>query len=457
MWFELAGWGTSITGRREPRIALRRGAAPELVDPDVARSGPCNRRRSDRSSRSSAGRRSRAGRARLRRRPGRRCRGTACPRRRPLRRTGSRPPCSTTKRSSRRAGGAGDVDRGVEAADPLQRDPALAGPRARSAGGGRRVGVGLARRRRRRRRRARSAPGRGRRSPARARRLIPAATDPICPLCLLSLPLPISTTSPESVTSTFGVASVIFTVKVPPGRDPRSVSALALPPRPASTSRRDREVADPDGAQLPDAFDGPARLQRAEVEGLVAGAGGAAPFGRSCRRPGDSLPRAPRPAGRAAPGRAGGRGSPKGREEVSPSSPATEIVTAAVGHRPVAGVADGDPHQRGLAEVLLGREARPRRRSTSYLPSGSSESDEESAAAGRQRGRRGRASQARAIAAKAGVPRGCAVPPKAAGTYHPPRRARYDLNTRLTEGASASHKLSDAEARWTRARPPEEQ
>ena len=69
--------------------------------------------------------------------------------------------------------------------------------------------------------------------PARARRLMPRSYPP--ELFLPCLPWPISTTSPESVTSVFGVSLVTVTLKVPPGSTPEAVSAFALPPRPAST------------------------------------------------------------------------------------------------------------------------------------------------------------------------------------------------------------------------------
>ena len=132
---------------------------------------------------------------------------------------------------AREAGRAGHVDRAVEAADLLEGDLAASGGIRPLARGGAAVAVHV--------RGARRCPARGQRcqhecegddagpgAPSHASYLPDLEPFP---------PLPISTISPESVTSVAGGVVEMLTAKVPPGLTPPVVSAFALPLSPAST------------------------------------------------------------------------------------------------------------------------------------------------------------------------------------------------------------------------------
>ncbi len=117
----------------------------------------------------------------------------------------------------------------------------------------------------------------------------------------------------------------------------------------------DREPAGLDRAQLPDPFDRRARLQRPEDEGLAARAGRASAFGRRGRGLWIAFGQDPdRPVGlrqirlRVA--------DPEGKRRSLAFLAGDRDRDRDGRHGLVAGVADGDLHQRGLAEMLIGGE-----------------------------------------------------------------------------------------------------
>ena len=172
----------------------------------------------------------------------------------------------------RGAGGAGHVDRAFEVADPLQPD-AVSGAfpgRRRFGGAGRPRGAGRA---------AGGERGEGQGGDCEAG--TSAASHP--GYLPDSAPFPISTTSPESVTSVFTGAPLTSDLERAAGCDAGGGLGLCGAAEAGVDAVEDGEPAGLDRAQLPDPFDGRARLQRAEVEGLAARGGRASAFGRRRR------------------------------------------------------------------------------------------------------------------------------------------------------------------------------